>query len=180
MNSNPAIPKNRPVVIVPYDPEWVKAFQNEAILIHLAIGRYITVIEHIGSTSVPGLAAKPIIDILIGVKSLSDTRLFVPRLFALGYSYYPEYEDELPERRYLDKTPPDGPGFHLHMVEPTTVFFRRHLFFRDYLRSHPASAAEYAALKNELAQKFGSDREGYTNAKTDFIKRIENEAQILD
>jgi GrpB-like predicted nucleotidyltransferase (UPF0157 family) len=167
---------NPPIVIEPYNPAWVTAFQNEAVMIHLVVGRYITVIEHIGSTSVPGLAAKPIIDILIGVKTLADTPHFVPFLNGLGYLYKPEFEVDLPERRYLYKTKDGLDTFHLHMVEPDTAFFRRHIAFRDYLRSHPETAAEYADLKIKLAQRFGADREGYTNAKTAFIKDIETKA----
>ncbi len=165
-----------PVIIVPYDPKWVDLYRVEAAHIQDAIGEYIIAIEHIGSTSVPGLAAKPIIDILIGLKGLADTPLFVPPLEKIGFVYKPENEVDFPERRYLHKKKPGQLIVHLHMVEPNTEFFKRHLAFRDYLRAHPESAAEYAALKTALAAKFGNDREGYTDAKTDFIKGIERKA----
>lgn len=165
-----------PVVIVPYNPDWVNQYNNEAALIHEAIGSYLASLEHIGSTSVPGLASKPIIDLLAGMNSLADTPVIVPLLRDLGYTYKPEYETDLPERRYFSKHIAGQQSFHLHMVEPDTQFFRRHIAFRDYLRTHPEYAAEYAALKMDLAKQFGNDREGYTDAKTDFIKKIENRA----
>jgi GrpB-like predicted nucleotidyltransferase (UPF0157 family) len=165
-----------PIVIEPYDPFWIKMFEDEASLIRALIGGFITDIEHIGSTAVPGLAAKPVIDILIGVHHITDSPLFIPPLTTVGYVYKPEYEDELPERRYLHKKINGVPTHHLHIVEPGTEFFRRHLAFRDYLRSHRDSALAYAALKISLAEKFGSDRSGYTDAKSDFIKDIERKA----
>lgn len=168
-----------PIVIEPYHPEWQMKFRYEAFLIRFVIGRYISVIEHIGSTAVPGLAAKPIIDMLIGVKSLSDSPRFVPRLELLGYVYVPKHEVDLPERRYLYKQRRGEDTFHLHMVEPQSEFYRRHIAFRDYLRSHPETVAEYAALKLRLAHEFGSDRAGYTDAKTEFIQSIERKAMQL-
>jgi GrpB-like predicted nucleotidyltransferase (UPF0157 family) len=170
---------HNPIVIEPYHPEWKRKFNSEANLIQFVIGRYITVIEHIGSTAVPGLAAKPIIDMLIGVKSLADTPHFVSRLELMGYIYIPEYEVDLPERRYLYKQRRGEDIFHLHMVEPHSEFFRRHIAFRDYLRLHPETVAEYAALKHKLAKEFGSDRAGYTDAKTEFIQSIERKASQL-
>jgi GrpB-like predicted nucleotidyltransferase (UPF0157 family) len=169
-----------PIVIVPYNLEWVDAYNNEAACIREAIGDYLTDLEHIGSTSVPGLAAKPIIDILGGLKSLADTPLIVPLLAELGYTYHPEFETDLPERRYFNKHIGGLKPFHLHMVEPETTFFRRHLAFRNYLRLHPDAAAEYASLKIALAGQFGSDREGYTNAKTEFILNIEHKAMKMN
>jgi len=168
-----------PIVIEPYHSEWQKIYSHEAFLIQLTIGRYIRVIEHIGSTAVPGLAAKPIIDILIGVKSLKDSPHFIPRLCRWKYIYVPEFEVDLPERRYLFKQSHGEDTFHLHIVEPESEFFRRHLAFRDYLRANPETAAEYAELKRNLAHEFGSDRSGYTDAKTEFIQSIERKAQHL-
>ncbi len=166
-----------PIVIETYQPQWPELFNQEAAVILSLIGSYLTVIEHIGSTAVPGLAAKPIIDMLIGVKSLADTPDFIPPLQNLGYVYVPEHEADLPERRYLYKQEHREDTFHLHMVEPQSDFFRRHRAFRDYLRSHPEAVAEYAALKIRLAAEFGSDRAGYTDAKTEFIRSIEYKAR---
>ncbi|KAF0106933.1 MAG: hypothetical protein FD147_2458 [Chloroflexi bacterium] len=161
-----------PIVIEPSNPNWLILFQSEAALIQSVIGSYITSIEHIGSTAVPGLAAKPVIDILIGVQRVADSPLFLPPLTALGYIYRPEFESELPERRYLLKMKDGKHTHHLHIVESTTQFFRKELAFRDYLRMHPETAEAYATLKYELAKKFGSDRAGYTDAKTAFIQDV--------
>lgn len=168
------MPKNSsPIVIESYCSEWREYFTQEAGLIQSVVGIFITVVEHIGSTAVPGLAAKPIIDMLIGVKSLVDSPHFIAPLQQLGYVYVPEHEAELPERRYLYKQANSEDTFHLHMVEPESEFFSRHIAFRDYLRSHPEAVAAYAALKLKLAREFGSDRAGYTDAKTEFILSIE-------
>ncbi len=168
----------RPVVILPYNEEWPGDFAKESARIQSAAGNYFTGIHHIGSTSVPGLVAKPIIDMLIALKSLDDTSLFVPLITALGYRYFPEHEIELPERRYFSRVLDDTHGFHLHMVEPDSTFYRRHLAFRDYLRAHPDARDEYGELKLRLADQYGSDREGYTDAKTEFIQKIERLALI--
>ena len=166
-----------PIVIETYQSQWPELFNLEAAVIHSLIGSYLTVIEHIGSTAVPGLAAKPIIDMLIGVKNLADAPDFIPPLQNLGYVYVPEHEADLPERRYLYKQDHGKDTFHLHMVEPQSDFFSRHIAFRDYLRTHPEAVADYAALKIRLASEFGSDRAGYTDAKSDFIRSIERKAR---
>ena len=176
MKTKPRPFKNQPVIIVPYDPFWPVSFQEEAARIKSAVGSLLTSLEHIGSTSVPGLAAKPVIDMLAGLNSLSDTPALVASLSPLGYVYEPEREQVLPDRRYFSKMKKGLLGYHLHMVEPSTDFYIRHLAFRDYLRAHPDAAAEYAALKIKLSKQYRSDREGYTNAKTAFIKDIENKA----
>ena len=165
------------IVIADYDPRWPAMFEEERARILEAVGEWIVDIQHVGSTSVPGLAAKPIVDIMPGIRSLADTPQIIEPLARIAYEYVAEYEDQLPERRYFRKPP--GPerqwrrDFHLHMVETTSPFWRRHLAFRDYLRSHPEACDEYAALKRRLAAVYTADREGYTEAKTEFITRIE-------
>mgnify|MGYP000992905945 CR=1 FL=1 len=176
MKTKPRPFKNQPIIIVPYDPFWPVAFKEEAARIWSVVGDLLTSLEHIGSTSVPGLAAKPVIDMLAGLKSLSDTPALVAGLCPLGYVYEPEREEFIPDRRYFSKMKKGSLGYHLHMVEPSTDFYIRHLAFRDYLRDHPDAAAEYAALKIKLSKQYRSDRDGYTNAKTTFIKDIEKKA----
>lgn len=169
-----------PIVIADYDPRWPAMYAEESARILEAAGEYLLGIEHVGSTSVPGLAAKPIVDIMPGLRALSDAPGIIAAMEGIGYQYIPDYEDELPERRFFVRPP--GPAnrhrrlFHLHAVETTTAFWRRHLAFRDHLRAHPDAAAEYAELKRRLAAGYGSDREGYTEAKTGFITRIESVA----
>ena len=157
-----------PVVIVQYDPQWPEHFEKEKAQILSVIGRWAVAVEHVGSTAVPKLAAKPIVDMLVGIEHLNDAEHCIGPLQRLGYEYVPEYEAVLPERRYFRK-----PGTrHLHMVEVDGDFWRRHVAFRDYLRAHPQTAHEYEVLKRELAAEFQLDRTAYTNAKSDFIQEV--------
>jgi GrpB-like predicted nucleotidyltransferase (UPF0157 family) len=160
-----------PVIIVPYDVQWPIQYAAECDLIRGAMGSYLKAIEHIGSTAVPGLAAKPIIDILGGVYDLNDTPLFIPALQKIGYQYIPEYEIQLPERRYLNRVEIGQTVVHLHLTETTSSFWQNHLKFRNLLIANPSLRDAYGELKIELASKFGNDRIGYTDAKTAFIKR---------
>ena len=163
----------RKVEIVNYDPQWPMLYKKEKTLIQKAIGHTIVGIEHIGSTAVPGLGAKPIIDILMAVNHLSDAEQCIEPLQSIGYEYVPEYEASIPERRYFHKGhPPKEQHYHLHMVELTSDFWKKHLLFRDHLRTHPKIAQKYHELKKRLALKYGSNREGHTEAKTSFIKTI--------
>lgn len=159
-----------PVVIVEYNPRWPAMYEEERQSILTATGDLIVAIEHIGSTAVPGLGAKPIIDIMAAVRELVDAERCVTPLKTIGYEYVPEYNDIIPERRYFHKGPPEARTYHLHMVELTSDFWEQQLLFRDFLRTHPEEAQEYYRLKKGLAEKFGSDREGYTDAKTSFIE----------
>ena len=161
------------VAVVDYDPRWPGQFEEEKARILAAVGPRILAVEHIGSTAVPGLAAKPIIDILAGIRHLEDAMECVAPLAAIGYDYVPEFEAELPDRRYFWKGLREAHTHHVHLVEIGGTFWRRHLAFRDYLRTHPEDARRYAVLKRDLAAKFGADREGYTDAKTAFIRMIE-------
>lgn len=165
-----------PVVIVDYDPNWPQRYEAERERILGAIGQWLVQIEHIGSTSVPGLGAKPIIDIMAAVRSLNDAMQCIEPLHALGYQYHPEFEDVLPERRYFNGGPRDD-HYHLHMVEITSGFWERHLLFRDYLRANLETAQEYERLKRDLAERYREDRSAYTDAKTEFITMIEERAR---
>ncbi len=152
-------------------------YEEERKRILGAIGAWLVDIQHIGSTAVPGLAAKPIIDIMPGIRGLAGIVEVIQPMQSLGYQYFPEYEVQLPERRYFRR--PAGETFrgrgthHVHIVEPASAFWRRHLAFRDYLRLHPGAAEEYATLKRRLAAQYRTDPVGYTDAKTEFITRVE-------
>jgi GrpB-like predicted nucleotidyltransferase (UPF0157 family) len=159
------------VVIVDYNPAWPQMYAEERALIVSAMGPWLLDIEHGGSTSVPGLAAKPIIDIIVGVRRLDDAMECVKSLAAVGYEYKPD-DDLIAERRYFNKGPQERHR-HLHVVELGGDFWRRHLAFRDYLRTHPDTAQQYAALKRELAHRFADDSVAYTGAKTEFIRSVE-------
>jgi len=141
------------------------------------IGHQVVAIEHIGSTAVPGLGAKPIIDIMIAIRQLDDAKNCIEPLKSIGYTYFPEHEDDFPERRYFDTGTSRTQMYHLHMVERISAFWERHLLFRDFLRECPDVARQYHELKKELADRYGSDRVSYTDAKTHFITSVENQAR---
>jgi GrpB-like predicted nucleotidyltransferase (UPF0157 family) len=159
-----------PVTIVDYNPAWPMMYEAERGHISNAIGEWLVDIQHVGSTSVPGLDAKPVVDIMVGVRKLGDDTHFVPPMQAIGYDYVPVYEDDIPDRRYFRRGEPRL--FHVHITEHEGDFWRKHLAFRDYLRDHPHRATEYEALKRRLAAEYGSDRLGYVNAKSDFIEGV--------
>ncbi|WP_332898692.1 GrpB family protein [Haladaptatus sp. CMSO5] len=165
-----------PIILDDYDTNWPAQFEAEATNINDAIGERIERIEHIGSTSIPGMPAKPIIDMLVGVTSLKDADACITPLEALGYEYVPKFEDVMPNRRYFRKSEGKTRTHHLHMVETGSEFWTRHLAFRDYLREHPDVAAEYADLKRELAREHRHDIGAYTDGKDEFIRRVERDA----
>ena len=167
----------RRVEIAEYDPKWVMLYRNEKGKIQAAIGHVAGAVEHIGSTAVPGLGAKPIIDIMVAIRLLSEADKCLEPLRSIGYEYQPQHEVSMPERRFFSKgEPPIEQHYHLHMVEKRSEFWKQHLAFRDYLRTHPEKARQYYELKKKLASAYGSDREGYTEAKTQFIESVVNEA----
>jgi GrpB-like predicted nucleotidyltransferase (UPF0157 family) len=164
------------IVIAPYDPNWPVLFEEEARHLRAClppemIGR----IEHFGSTAVPGLAAKPIVDMLVEVTDLEAARSdIVPVLEAQGYDYFRRPCEENPGAYFawlIKRNANDVRTHHIHMVEADLEHWDR-LRFRDYLRAHPEAAAEYQTLKYNLAEQFRHDREGYTAAKSDFIATI--------
>ncbi len=159
-------------MVVPYDSDWPRQFEWERALLAQVFSGTRVAIEHVGSTAVPGLAAKPIIDIMAGVSALSEVESRIPVLESRGYEYVPEYESQLPERRYFRK-PPTGPRtHHLHAVTRDSSFWRSHLLFRDYLRAHPDAAAAYLELKAHLASRHGTDRVAYTEGKSAFVESV--------
>ncbi len=157
-----------PVEIAEYDPAWPAAYERERALIATALGELADAIEHVGSTAVLGLGAKPIIDIMIAVRTLAEGERCIRPLERLGYEY--KGEMGIPGRLYFRK-PSDGIRRHqIHMVELGSDVWQRHILVRDYLRRHPREAQAYYELKVRLAAKFRTDREGYTEAKSEFIE----------
>jgi GrpB-like predicted nucleotidyltransferase (UPF0157 family) len=159
-----------PVEIVLYDPAWPIRFEEEAEVLQLALAPWLVAkLEHIGSTAIPGLAAKPVIDIMAGVKTLAESRPAIAAATTVGYHYAP-YQVEL--EHWFCKPSLAFRTHHLHLVPFGSPQWLRPLAFRDYVRAHPAVATEYEALKRRLAQEHRLDREQYTQAKTPFIDQI--------
>jgi GrpB-like predicted nucleotidyltransferase (UPF0157 family) len=164
------------ITLAPYDPAWPRLFSKERDTLHARFGPdLIGRIEHFGSTAVPGLLAKPIIDMLVEVSSLDRARAEIaPILEAAGYEYFwrPTHGDDGPPfyAWFIKRDARGRRTHHLHMVEPDFVDHWRRLIFRDYLIAHPDRAAAYAALKQELAATHRADRAAYTAGKTRFIQ----------
>ncbi len=169
---NPAPGKAARVELAPYSPAWPARFEAECDLLYRVFTGARVAIEHVGSTAVPGLAAKPIVDILLGATDLAAIEERIPALQALGYCYVAKLEAVLPERRFFAKPAAHPRSIHLHAVVFASPFWKNHLAFRDALRTHPALAQEYHRLKLDLAARFGEDRERYTEAKAPFIERV--------
>ncbi len=151
-----------------YDPAWVTNFQAECELLEAALGEQVVEIKHVGSTSIPGLRAKPIIDILVAVEEFAALDDYVTRLAPLGYQHHPHDAED--ERLFFWKGTPRT--HHLHIVEFMTWEHQRHIVFRDYLRAHPEIAEWYEQVKRELSVTFKNNRPAYTKGKTAFIKTI--------
>lgn len=152
-------------MIVPYDPGWPAIFEQLRVRAHAAVGQLAIGVEHIGSTSVPGLAAKPIIDLVV-IVAPEDVREAIGRLISIGY----EHQGNLGvEGRDAFAAPATDPAHHLYLSPTTSEELRAQLSFRDRLRTDANLAARYAALKRQLAMTFHHDRMGYTDAKTAFV-----------
>ena len=153
-----------PVSICDYDPAWPARFEAARFAISIAV-------EHIGSTSVPGLAAKPIIDVMPSLRRFEDGHACVAPLEALGYVYRGEYG--IPGRHYFVSSNSQGRrDQHVHMLVIGSDPWTRHLLFRDYLRAHPAAALEYAALKRALAAQYRWEMDAYADSKSGFVQDI--------
>jgi GrpB-like predicted nucleotidyltransferase (UPF0157 family) len=166
------------VEIVNYDPRWPALFDEEAKRLRATLDPSLIMgLEHFGSTAVPGLSAKPIIDILIAVRSLADAQAtFVEALRNLDYVYWAENPKK--DRMFFVKgMPPFGSrrSHHVHVTEPHGEMWQR-LAFRDYLRAHPEEAGIYEQLKRRLATEHQADREAYTDAKSAYIESVMRKA----
>jgi len=159
---------NDDVVIVDYDPLWPAAYRFEATLIAHALADVYVEMHHVGSTSIPGLGAKPTIDILVVVAQFAPVEEYIRRLTPIGYQHVSHEDDAI--RLFFRKGM--AHSHHLHIVEHGAWEYRRHLLFRDYLRTHPETAQEYERLKRQLADQFGEERARYTASKADFIRSV--------
>jgi GrpB-like predicted nucleotidyltransferase (UPF0157 family) len=162
--------RDESVHIVDYVPAWPGAFRVEAAALERIIGAWVTGgIHHVGSTAVPGLSAKPVIDILVGVESLEASRPCIELLAPLQYLYSP-YRAEV--MHWFCKPDPSKRTHHLHLVPTGSPRYVEELAFRNYLRAHPARAGAYEGLKRDLAVRFRADRDGYTEGKAEFVREL--------
>jgi GrpB-like predicted nucleotidyltransferase (UPF0157 family) len=156
-----------PIVIVNYDPGWPGQFEMLRRRISEVLGDLVARIEHVGSTAVPGLAAKPILDFVVLLASADNLPAAVDRLATLGYVRQGDLG--IPGREAFT-TPPLAPAHHLYVFTESCGEFSRHLAFRDYLRANPEGAHAYEELKRTLASRFAEDRIAYVKGKTEFVR----------
>ena len=164
------------VRVVPYDASWPRLFQEESLRLRASLAPLAIELEHTGSTSVPGLAAKPVLDILAGVPEQLAIAPYVAALVAAGYVH--RGEQGIPGREFFRRGDPRA--YHIHLTRVGSGFWREHLAFRDYLRSHADVRDEYARLKVALAARFPADRAAYIDSKAPFIRRVLELASSAD
>lgn len=169
------------IAIVPYDSKWSDLFKEEAAFLRRKLPKKLVKrIEHFGSTAVPGLSAKPIIDILVEVTSLDETKNQIVSILEIErYEYFwrPTIGDQPPYYAWFIKRDANGKRtHHIHMVEADSELWDR-LYFRDYLRQFPAEAKRYDELKKTLSEKYPNDRVKYTQEKSDFILSVTKKAK---
>jgi len=157
------------IMVVAHDPKWSRKFEDEAAIVGAALGPAALAIHHIGSTAIPGIFAKPIIDMLVVAPSVEAIDERAASLEAIGYEAKGEFG--IPGRRYFRKDNDAGiREYQVHVFAPDSEEVARHLAFRDYLRSHSGAAQEYSQLKRELAELHTCSIESYTDGKDPFIK----------
>jgi GrpB-like predicted nucleotidyltransferase (UPF0157 family) len=168
-------PKKNAVELVPYRPEWIKMYQDEAEKLEHIFGDHLIELHHIGSTSIPGIFAKPVIDVMAIVKDIELIDGLNDQFILSGYR--PRGELEIAGRRYFGKS-----DFHVHTYQIGNENIEKQLLFRDYLLKHPKEAQRYSELKKELAIKYPEQRKIYTEAKAPFVQEILNKskAELID
>ena len=159
-------------LVIEYQEDWPQEFARVEAELRSVLEGAAEVIEHIGSTAVPGLCAKPVIDIALGVASLDPMAAAVMPLARLGFVYRPEYETVIPDRRYFVRAAGPTPRVHLHAVVVGGTLWRQHLRFRDHLRQDRERMQDYATLKRRLAVLHAADKSAYTEAKAPFIVQV--------
>lgn len=170
-------PSHHPILVevVPPNPAWREEFELESQQLAVAIGDNLVAIHHIGSTSIPGIYAKPIIDLLVEVQDIGQIDERGGAIARIGYDVMGEYG--IPGRRYFRKS--RSPGIrthHVHIYQTGNREITRHLAFRDYTIAHPETAQQYSNLKRKLAEQYPQDIDGYMDGKDEFIKTIEKKA----
>lgn len=157
--------------------EWREEYEKEETILLDKIGNYISEIHHIGSTSIPDLMAKPIIDIIAVIDKLDDYKKIIKPLEEIGYHFMPDRVFEIRDRVFFPKGPENNRTHHLSLVVKNSPQYKDNLSFRDYLRKNISARNSYQKLKQKLAIKFADDRTSYTEAKEYFITKILEKAR---
>ena len=176
MSSKKSEPSKQPLLglkrgelrVSPYREKWKNLFKTEKKDIEKAIGDYIEDIQHVGSTSIPGMSAKPILDIAIAVKDFEEARICIEPLSKMGYAF--KGENGIPRRHYFLKGEPCT--HHIHLLEKDSEEWEKLILFRDYLRSNQNTAEEYKKLKIDLSERHREDRKSYQAAKGNFVETV--------
>ncbi|MEQ8765481.1 MAG: GrpB family protein [Planctomycetota bacterium] len=166
----------KPTRVVPWNPTWPEAYSDIRDELERILSDEIVRVHHIGSTSVPGLAAKPVIDVLMEVRDVREIDRREPDLAALGY--VGKGEHGIPDRRYFTRPRGAQEKTHLHVFPAKHPRVRSHLWFRDFLRGHPGARDEYGELKLRLAIELAGDRDAYQKAKAPFIEGVIRLAEL--
>ena len=168
--------RTRSYTISPYDPTWPDRYEAEAARIRAALGDLAVRLEHVGSTSVPGLGAKPTVDIQVSVRSVAPRSVYVDALMRIGYRWALDPWSD--EHEFFSRDEGGQRAFHIHVCATGSNWERRHLAFRDWLRDHPDDAEAYERQKRELAERHPRDIYAYIDGKTPFIREIEARAAV--
>ena len=166
--------KRKTVKILKYNPKWKNEYLKEETVLKDALKSYDVNIQHIGSTSIIGCSAKPIIDIAIGVPNLEYGKKLIPILQKMGYHY--DGRNDFGVRYFLKKCENDIETYFIHIEDKNSRMWQNHIIFRDYMNLNPEEVIKYSNLKEELAQKFCNDRKSYTKAKETYIEQIIDKA----
>jgi len=166
------------VELKPYNPKWKDLFVQESDLISSAISEFLVDIQHIGSTAIPDIVSKPIIDVAAAIDSLENIEKIIAPLEKIGFIY--RGEQGIPDRHLFVKGGEEFRTHHLHVMFKEHHEWKKHLVFRDYLLEHPEEARQYSELKKKLEKEYKEDREAYTDSKTTFINGILEKAMKSD
>ena len=164
------------VELCEYDPSWPATYAAERERLLTLLPGVSIALEHIGSTAVPGLRAKPIIDILAGVESMATAEAVAEIICQSGYTTSAEFNETLIDRKWFMRWANGHRTHHLHVVVHDSKAWHERLRFRNALRSQPELAVRYAALKSQLAERYATDREAYTDAKAEFVRSVSQDA----
>jgi GrpB-like predicted nucleotidyltransferase (UPF0157 family) len=163
---------DEPVSLIDHDPAWAQRFEDQRARLSVLLAPWLAgPIEHVGSTAVPGLRAKPIVDLLAPVTSLDTAQAAIPMLQEAGWLFWPDDPNRF-YRMWFLRPRPDARTHHLQIIAQDHPAARALTVFRDALRDDPQLRARYAALKDRLAEQHRTDREAYTNAKADFVRAV--------